>query len=147
MNLPQTAEYALRALAVIATREDGAVVSADAIAGEASVPLSYLQKVLRRLVGAGLLEARKGPGGGFLLARHPKRIRLLDVLEAMDSTMPDACAFGWGKCDARHPCPLHGTWSELKECTQSWASRTTLADVRDYATSTAKVVPLRRKRP
>lgn len=147
MNLPQTAEYALRALAVIASREDGAVVSADAIARETSVPLSYLQKVLRRLVAAGLLEARKGPGGGFLLAMHPRRIRLVDILEATDTTLPDACAFGWGKCDAKHPCPLHGTWSELKESIQKWASRTTLDDVRNYQVSAAtKVVPLRRKR-
>jgi Rrf2 family iron-sulfur cluster assembly transcriptional regulator len=143
MDLPQTAEYALRALAVIAAGGDDAVMSADVIAREASVPLSYLQKVLRRLVAAGLLEARKGPGGGFLLARAPKRIRLLDVLEATDTSMPDACAFGWGKCDAKHPCPLHGTYSELKEAVQTWASRTTLEDVRNYAS--ARVIPLRRR--
>jgi len=145
MDLPQTAEYALRALAVIAAREDGAVVSTEVIAREASVPPSYLQKVLRRLVAAGLLEARKGPGGGFLLARHPKRIRLIDVLEATDTSMPDACAFGWGKCDTKHPCPLHGTYSELKEAVCTWASRTTLEDVRSYAS--ARVIPLRRRAP
>jgi len=143
MDLPQTAEYALRALAVIAQREDGAVVSAEVIAGEASVPPSYLSKVLRKLVEAGLLEARKGPGGGFMLARHPKKIRLVEVLAAVDTTLPDACAFGWGKCDARHPCPLHGTYSELKEAIDKWASRTTLEDVRNYG----KVIPLRRRAP
>ncbi len=146
MDLPQTTEYALRALAVIASREDGAVVCADVIAREASVPLSYLQKVLRRLVGAGLLEAKKGPGGGFLLARHPKRIRLRDVLEATDSALPDACAFGYGKCDAKHPCPLHGTWSELKDAITDWASRTTLDDVRNYASANAPIVRQRRRR-
>ena len=145
MDLPHTAEYALRALAVIASREDAAVLSAETIAKESSVPPSYLQKVLRRLVAAGILEARKGPGGGFLLAKEPKRIRLLDVLEATDTSMPDACAFGWGKCDTKHPCPLHGTYSELKESIQQWASRTTLEDVRKYSAS--RVIPLRRRAP
>ena len=141
MDLPQTAEYALRALAVIAQREDGAILSAETIAGEASVPIAYLQKVLRRLVAAGILEARKGPGGGFLLARAPRKIRLLDVLEATDTSLPDAGAFGWGKCDAKHPCPLHGTYSELKDAVSTWASRTTLEDVRSYG----RVIPLRRR--
>ncbi len=143
MNLPQTAEYALRALAVIVTRGD--TVSAETIAGEASVPQPYLQKVLRRLVAAGILDARKGPGGGFSLAKPPKKIRLIDVLNATDTSLPDACAFGWGKCDAKHPCPLHGTWSELKDSIHGWASRTTLEDVRQYAD--ARLTPLRRRAP
>lgn len=143
MNLPQTAEYALRALSVIATSEG--LVSAETIAREANVPQPYLHKVLRRLVAAGLLEARKGPGGGFMLAKPARKIRLIDVLVATDTDLPDACAFGWGKCDAKHPCPLHGTWSELKESITSWASHTTLEDVRSYAT--ARVVQLRRRAP
>lgn len=143
MNLPQTAEYALRALAVIVTRGD--TVSAEAIAAEATVPQPYLQKVLRRLVEAGILDARKGPGGGFSLAKPAKKIRLIDVLDATDTSLPDACAFGWGKCDAKHPCPLHGTWSELKDAIHSWASRTTLEDVRQY--SDARLFPLRRRAP
>lgn len=143
MDLPQTAEYALRALAVIAAREDGTVVATEAIAREASVPTAYLHKVLRRLVAAGILSARKGPGGGFALAKDPRKIRLLDVLEATDTSLPDACAFGWGTCDTKNPCPLHGTYSELKEAIQHWASRTTLEDVRSYAS--ARVIPLRRR--
>jgi Rrf2 family transcriptional regulator, iron-sulfur cluster assembly transcription factor len=139
MQLPRSAEYALRALAVIALR-DG-VVSADEIASEATVPPHYLHKVLRRLTAAGILEARKGPGGGFSLARPANRIRVIDVLEATDAQLADDCAFGWGSCDARHPCPLHGTWSELKDAVDAWASKTTLADVHRYAT----VVPLRRR--
>lgn len=140
MELPRAAEYALRALAVIALREG--TVPADEIGREASVPLPYLHKVLRRLTAAGLLEARKGPGGGFSLARPPHKIRIIDVLAATDAELADDCAFGWGRCDARHPCPLHGTWSELKETIHSWASKTTLADVQNYAS----LVPLRRKK-
>jgi Rrf2 family protein len=137
MDLPQTTEYALRALSHIATLEGDASASAESIARATNVPPHYLSKVLRRLVSAGLLDARKGPGGGFSLAKPAQRIRLIEVLEATDSTPHESCAFGWGKCDGRNPCPLHGTWSELKEAIHSWASKTTLADVRAYAVARA----------
>jgi len=133
MNLPQTTEYALRALAHIAIQPEGTLVRAESVAEETSVPLHYLHKVLRRLAAGGILEAKKGPGGGFSLARAPEKIRFLDVLEALDSPMPETCAFGWGKCDARNPCPLHGAYTEFKESMYHWASHTTLADVRDYS--------------
>ncbi|MBI2390260.1 MAG: Rrf2 family transcriptional regulator [Deltaproteobacteria bacterium] len=135
MDLPQTTEYALRALAHIATLPDGTLARAETVSNETGVPLHYLHKILRRLAGAGILEAKKGPGGGFALAKAPHRIRFMEILEAMDSPMPDACAFGWGKCDANHPCPLHGTYSEFKNAMIGWASKTTLADVRAYAAS------------
>lgn len=133
MNLPQTTEYALRALAHIATQPEGTLVRAETVADETGVPLHYLHKVLRRLAGGGILEAKKGPGGGFSLARPPEKICFNDVFEALDSPLPETCAFGWGKCDARNPCPLHGAYSEWKDAMREWGTSTTLADVRDYA--------------
>lgn len=133
MNLPQTTEYALRALAHIATQPEGTLVRAESVAEETSVPLHYLHKVLRRLAAGGILEAKKGPGGGFSLARDAAKITFEDVFEALDSPLPETCAFGWGKCDAKNPCPLHGAYSQWKEAMERWSTQTTLADVRDYA--------------
>ena len=125
--LPQTAEYALRALACLVAMPEGAR-SSD-LARRSGVPPAYLQKVLRRLVAAGLLESQKGHGGGFRLTRVPDRIRFLDVLEATEVDIaPAACAFGWSRCDPARPCPLHPAWSELKETFREWAARMTLAD-------------------
>ena len=130
MILPQTAEYALRALAcLIAPPGGGGLRSAD-IAAASGVPPAYLQKILRRLVAAGLLESQKGHGGGFRLAKDPRRIRFQDVLDAVETeTKPRACAFGWSRCDSAKPCPLHPAYAELKESFHEWASSKTLADV------------------
>ena len=65
----QTAEYALRAMASLA-RADGAL-TAEELSAQASVPVHYLAKVMRQLVVAGLVSARRGRGGGFRLARSP----------------------------------------------------------------------------
>ena len=76
-----------------------------------------------------LVHSRRGRGGGFSLRKPPREIRFLDILEASEferSLRP--CAFGWGECDDNQPCPLHDTWTELKETFVRWASEKTLAD-------------------
>lgn len=132
MLLPQTAEYALRALACLVPLEEGQGLRSSDIAERSGVPRAYLQKVLRKLVEAGLLTSQKGHGGGFRLARSPDRIRFEDVLEAVEvSADPQGCAFGWERCDASRPCPLHPAYAELKESFRAWTSHSTLASVRD----------------
>ena len=130
--LNQTAEYAMRALAYLAQAavQGEGRVSSDELARETHIPSHYVSKVMRRLVVADLVDARRGRGGGFELARAPGEIRFIDVLEATDS-MPDPmrCAFGFGQCDSTDPCPLHDSWSRLQEQFRTWAITTTLADV------------------
>ena len=134
MILPQTAEYALRALACLVRPPGAAGLRSRDIAEVSGVPPAYLQKILRRLVAAGLLESQKGHGGGFRLAREPRKIRFVDVLEAVEGDSKlRACAFGWSRCDPSRPCPLHPAYAELKESFSAWASRMTLADVLDVA--------------
>jgi Rrf2 family iron-sulfur cluster assembly transcriptional regulator len=127
MWLPRTAEYALRAMALLARAPAGAVLVGLELAERARVPQPYLAKVMRRLVVAGLVQARRGRGGGFSLARPPAAIRLTDVLEAMDvQVSARKCAFGWSACRDDRPCPLHPLWVELSARQRRWAEETTL---------------------
>lgn len=130
MLLPQTAEYALRAMACLAALPPGQGLRARDLSEASNVPAAYLSKVLRRLVVEGLLLSQKGHHGGFVLARPATEISFLEILHAADFE-PDSnrCSFGWGQCDAAHPCPLHGPYSKLKEEFIAWAGRTSLADV------------------
>lgn len=130
--LSQTAEYALRAMAWMALRSPRDPILARELSLGTQIPAQYLSKILRRLVLAGLLESRKGRGGGFTLARPAKDIRFRDVLEAIDAYPQEGrCAFGWGACKASSPCPLHGSWSTLSDRFRVWASQSTFAGVRD----------------
>jgi Rrf2 family protein len=128
--LTTTAEYALRALVELAASPPAVAVRAADLAVRTGVPEAYLSKVLRRLVNSGLLHGTKGHGGGFMLARPAARIRFVDVFEAVDG-MPSSnrCVFGRPKCSESNPCPLHPTWSKLKDAFIEWARTTTLADV------------------
>lgn len=128
--LNQTTVYALRAMARLATLPSGESARGTDLAEQTGVPLHYLAKVLRRLVAHGLLVAQRGHGGGFALARPPNRMRFFEILAALDQMpAPDRCAFGWGRCDPHHPCPLHPAWSKLNASFRTWALSTTLADV------------------
>ena len=136
--LSQTAEYALRAMAALSRPDAGAMRAID-LSRATSVPSHYLSKVLRRLVEAQLLVSQKGHGGGFVLARPAAEIHFADVLDAVDQAPASGrCAFGWGSCDARNPCPLHPAWSRLNEALISWASGPTLADVACEGVTSAK---------
>ena len=130
--LSQTAEYALRAMAWIASRPPGQPVLARDLSEGTQIPAQYLSKILRRLVLAGVLESRKGRGGGFTFARPAKEIRFREVLVAVDAYPKEGrCAFGWGACDANQPCPLHDSWSGMSEGFRRWASSSSFANVRD----------------
>lgn len=124
----QTAEYALRVVAWIAGRPDGEPTLARDLSAATLIPEQYLMKILRRLVLAGLLESRKGRGGGFVLSKAPEQICFGDVLAAVDAyPEQDRCAFGWGACDPSRPCPLHTSWGPMSETFRRWASTSTFA--------------------
>lgn len=126
----QTAEYALRAMSCMALGTDEWVRAED-LALRTSIPRHYVSKILRKLVVARLLEGRKGHHGGFRLARPTAEITLKDVLSAVDALPSSACAFGRPHCNHENPCPLHGSWLELKADYMAWMNRHTLADLED----------------
>lgn len=131
MLLPQTAEYALRVMAHIAMSEERVPIPAAVLSRETGIPVHYLSKILRRLVSAKLLEAQKGPGGGFVVAQALGKTRFVDILVAVDyESDPQRCAFGWGQCDPSNFCPLHSSWAKLKQEFHDWARKNTLLDVK-----------------
>ena len=134
MILNQTVEYALRAMAVLATVGPDERVTSGDLSRDANIPEHYVSKVMRRLVLAGLVAAKRGHHGGFQLARPPHQIAFIDVLEAVDF-QPEArhCAFGLGKCNPMAPCALHPAYAALNDCFLEWARNTTLVNVQPDA--------------
>ena len=104
--LSQTIEYALRAMTFLAGLDEGVSANSETIAGGTKVPQGYLSKVLRDLVVAELVISQRGPNGGFCLARPPKEVSMLDVINAVDPLQRIR------KCPLGNPahinlCPLH----------------------------------------
>jgi len=133
-------------MAYMATVDPHTAVRSKDLSVATAIPPHYLSKVMRRLVLRGLLVSRKGHGGGFTLAKPKSEIRFRDILEAADAAPASGeCAFGWGRCEKDHPCPLHQTWSEISDKMHRWAAETTLADVTEID-PTVLMARLARKR-
>jgi len=123
-------EYAMRALVFLARFPDDRAVQGAEIAENEGVPAPILGKVLQELVRKGLLESRRGPGGGFRLARDPQLITLRDVVAAIDGLDQFAeCAVGLEHCSDESLCPLHDTWKALRTHLMNYLQNTTLADM------------------
>jgi Rrf2 family transcriptional regulator, iron-sulfur cluster assembly transcription factor len=123
-------EYAIRALAHLARLRNAGAAQAREIAKAEGLPAPVLGKVLQELVRKGLLESRRGPGGGFRLARRPQLITLRDIVAAIDGLDQFLeCAVGLERCSDESPCPLHDTWKGLRTQMMNYLEVTTLADM------------------
>jgi Rrf2 family transcriptional regulator, iron-sulfur cluster assembly transcription factor len=129
MYLSRPAEYALRAMTYLARQDPGERILTRDLAGAINVPAPFLSKIMRRLTAVGILDAKKGHHGGFVLAKPPAKVRFIDILRAVDfEPTADHCLFGLGNCDSQNPCPLHPEWSALKGQIENWARSHTLGD-------------------
>ena len=122
-----TAKYALRAMVFLASC-DKPIVSAAAIAEATCVPHDYLLKVLKELDEAGVLQSRRGPGGGYSLINSPAEIQVLDVVTAVD-TIPRITECPLGISGHVKLCPLHRLLDNVSRSVEDTFRATTIEDL------------------
>ncbi|HEX2781919.1 MAG TPA: Rrf2 family transcriptional regulator [Gemmatimonadaceae bacterium] len=127
MLLPQTAEYALRAVLHIASHEGPARVGQ--IASAIDVPQNYLSKTLNQLVRVGVLTSARGPAGGFQLALPPDALTLERIVSAFSGMRARRCLLGMGTCGEVPHCAAHVRWSPVGTQVSDFFARTTVADL------------------
>jgi Rrf2 family protein len=84
MKLTNASRYGIAALVHLARQKPNTPLASHQIAHLDGLPERFLLKVLKNLVTAGVLRSLKGPNGGYLLARPPQGVTLLEVVEAID---------------------------------------------------------------
>ena len=102
MKLSTKGRYAMVALADLALTDGGALgaggdelKSLAEVARRQDISLPYLEQLFVKLRRAGLVEAVRGPGGGYRLAKNPDAIRISEVMQAVEETV-DAMHTGAG---------------------------------------------------
>jgi Rrf2 family protein len=123
--IPKTAEYALRAVVVLA-RDPEQAYSADQIAEVTHVPRRYAHKVLQALVRARLVRSQSGPGGGYALVQPPQDVSILDVVSAVEP-IPRIRRCPLGLKGHTSLCPLHRELDEACAATERAFARVTIA--------------------
>ncbi|RPI75692.1 MAG: Rrf2 family transcriptional regulator [Ignavibacteriales bacterium] len=120
-------EYGLQAILYLATFDMGKVISADDIANKLSIPKEFVSKILQSLTVSGIILSKKGKSGGFALAQDPKKIKLIDVVAAIDGLdMFNGCVLGFPNCNPANPCPLHEKWGVLRTQTYQMLNEDTI---------------------
>ena len=101
-------------------------------------------KTVQPLVKKRVLNSRKGPGGGFVLAHPPGEISLWIIVLAIDGRDPfEDCVAGWPSCSEENVCPLHERWKPVKTGLHEFLESTTLEDmVRAVTETKASEIPL-----
>jgi Rrf2 family nitric oxide-sensitive transcriptional repressor len=99
-------DYAARALIFMA-RANKPTVSVTQMQEAVNVARPFLRKILQKLHRTGILQAVKGKGGGFALARTPENIRLSDLVAALQGPLKiSECVFGKKVCQDHASCLL-----------------------------------------
>ena len=108
-------EYGLQAILFLAAKDSGEVIPVDEIAKQLNIPKEFVSKILQSLTESGIIFSKKGKSGGFALAKDPQRIRLIDIVAAIDGLeIFNSCVLGFPRCTPENPCPLHEKWGALR---------------------------------
>ena len=125
-------DYAFRCLVMLAGAEPGTVESAKHIAATESLPEPLLRKIIQRLVKSGIVVSVKGRSGGVRLAREPKDITLLNVIESVQGDVSlNQCVRPEGCCSQMGGCRLHRCLQNAQVGIDNILSETTLQDFLD----------------
>lgn len=131
--IPKTAEYALRAVVILA-RDPGQAHSADEIARVTRVPRRYAHKVLQTLGRAGLVRSQPGPGGGYALVPPPEDVSILDIVSAVEP-IPRIRRCPLGLKSHTSLCPLHRQLDDAAANMEKAFAQVTIAQLLNQAQS------------
>jgi Rrf2 family protein len=118
VNLFRQVDYAIRCM-VHLSRTRGRLATKGEIAKATLAPDLFVAKILQRLVRAGLVRSTRGVHGGFVLARDPATLSLLDVINVTQSSLaPRPCVLNPRACPFRESCPVHPIWVKIHRATE-----------------------------
>ena len=128
--LSRSGVHAIRAMVALAALTPGEFCGVSSIARSTGSPRNYLGKLLLQLSRRGLVESRKGLGGGFRLSQSTDKICLLDVISAIEDVGRwTECALSNGECSDATPCLVHKRWSRAREAFLSFLRDTTIGEL------------------
>ncbi|MBX5491116.1 MAG: Rrf2 family transcriptional regulator [Chloroflexi bacterium] len=131
MKISMRSDYGARALLYLAERYGEGPVQSAEIASRQAIPEAYLEQLLTVFRRAGLIRSVRGPAGGHLLARHPRDIRLREIVAVMEGPTPRlSCCNEYG-CQVLPNCVLAEVWHELERATREVLDSVTLQDLLD----------------
>lgn len=130
ITLTRRGDYGIRAVLDLARHAGGGRRKKREIAAAMNIPGGFLSQILASLVHAGLVRATAGPDGGYVLARPPAAISLLDVVEAVEGPAGlQRCLLRGIPCGTSQLCAVHDAWSRAQDATTDVLAATSFAEL------------------
>lgn len=134
MKMSTKGQYSLRAMVVLARHQQcqtGDFLSITMMAEQTGVTERYLEKLLRQLKAAGLIEAARGASGGFKLTRPPQTITVGEVLRAGEGNLtPVSCVNDSGTpCARQDGCVVQYVWKRITDSINEAVDSMTLEEL------------------
>jgi Rrf2 family protein len=129
--LSRTADYAVRAVVLLARHHGERLVSADEIASVLGAPRNYMSKTLNTLARRGVLTSMRGPGGGFGLALAPDALSVATVIDVFADARPvvTRCLLEDRPCNIDEPCSAHRRWMTITRIAREPLVGTTIGEL------------------
>jgi Rrf2 family protein len=145
--LTKKSKYGLKAMLLLAREHERGPILISELAERERIPKKFLELILLDLKHRGLIHSRKGPGGGYQLARGPHEISVGEVIRILGGPLaPLPCVsqtayMPCDECESERACAVRHVFKEVRDETARILDGTTLAS----AAGTG--APIRRRRP
>ena len=130
MRLTTKGKYAVTALLDLSlhqTTKD--FISLSRIAERQAMPIFYLEQLFRNLRKSGIVQASRGPKGGYRLSRPSTEINISEVVASVEDTLDATQCGGTADCHSGARCLAHDLWSQLNNQVDNFLINKSLEDV------------------
>ena len=132
--LNKKTQYALQALQYLAEHKDDGPVLISEISDRKNIPLKFLESILLQLKKEGILDSKKGKGGGYYLNMPPQKIslaRIIRLIHGPIAMLPCVSLYFYERCANcdEENCGLHDTMIQVRDATLKILEKKTVADL------------------
>ena len=129
LRISDAVNLGFHAMMLLAADKSGRELSVQELARRLNVSDNHLSKVMQRLAKAGIVKSKRGPKGGFFLAKTPGEVRLIDIYEPIEGALPEeTCLLSRPLCDGEC-CLLGSLLHSMQRQIREHLTTTTLADI------------------
>lgn len=132
MRLSTRGEYASRAMLELSLHYKDELLHIRDISSAQDIPARFLEQILLSLKRNGYLRSKKGPNGGYYLAKDPSKITVAEVIRVMDGPLaPIDCVSVTAHevCPREKFCGLRWLWKEVRDSIAAILENTTFKDL------------------
>lgn len=132
--LSKKSQYAFKALTYLSEKYNEGPVLISEISRKRKIPLKFLENILLELKKAGILDSKKGKGGGYFLKKSPDKIQVATIIRLINgpiAMLPCVSLYFYERCkncNEKH-CGLHDLMIQVRDATLNIVENRTLKDL------------------